>query len=232
VQAEVLGDDGGERIGAEEAMNSEQLKSLKQLREFAAACSRVIANNGFTGELATELKRSGVEDGVGVRAQDTIRELECPASSQTKVLTGYELAGIADKAGMKFDGSNLAPQWEAFANLLARAPSQTKLKLYLGPRRHKHCQGCCEEYCPGVETPAPSEPAEPIPEVDFGTPDEVIVGLDRINAHNAALKQPAPATDPFSESPSSGTITNGTGFCQSTRSLGTKPAPEKAGGGK
>jgi hypothetical protein len=38
--------------------------------------------------------------------------------------------------------------------LLAQAPSQPKLKLYLGPRRHKHCQGCCEEYCPGVETPA------------------------------------------------------------------------------
>jgi DNA-binding transcriptional ArsR family regulator len=45
-------------------------------------------------------------------------------------------------------------------------------------------------------------------------------------ALNAFLAQPAPTQpiDPFSESPSSGTITNGTGFCRSIRPLTSRLA--------
>jgi hypothetical protein len=38
-----------------------------------------------------------------------------------------------------------------------------------------------------VVQPVPAEASQPAPEIDFGTAEEVIAGLDRINAHNAEV---------------------------------------------
>ena len=55
--------------------NEQLLKPLTDLREFAAACARVIVAHGDVDSLEAECKRLGIKDGVGVRAQEALKLL-------------------------------------------------------------------------------------------------------------------------------------------------------------
>jgi hypothetical protein len=55
---------------------SKLLRVAKELREACAACFRVICDHGAIDAVEAELKRIGIKDGFGKRAQDTIAEVE------------------------------------------------------------------------------------------------------------------------------------------------------------
>lgn len=54
----------------------ELLTSLKEMKEAAAACFRVILDGGLMNDLALELRKAGVDNGFGLRANTAIAKAE------------------------------------------------------------------------------------------------------------------------------------------------------------
>lgn len=78
---------------------AELVASLKEMRDFTAACMRVIAKADQGHALMAEAKAAGVEHGVGIRADALILRAEGKVSTRTDADVEDDARAIREEAG-------------------------------------------------------------------------------------------------------------------------------------